>query len=112
MDGLRTCFDHELELLGMRPILKVKRGEEIKRFTGRKFIRRVDVNLQHYSLSDSERTESDEVFALMGFCAACDSNSLLKFRDIFKGQAEQEEGVTLEYGNNRLSQSAGKQLAT
>jgi len=89
--GLRTCFDHELELLGVRPVLKVERGEEIKRVTGRKFIRRVDVNLQHYSLSDSERTESVEVFALMGCCAACDGNSLPKFRDIFKGQAEQEK---------------------
>ena len=75
----------------MRPIVKVERGEEIKRVMGRKFIRRVDVNLQHYSLSDSERTESDEDFALMGCCVAYVGNSLPTFRDIFKGQAVQEE---------------------
>jgi hypothetical protein len=75
----------------MRPIVKVERGEEIKRVTGSKFILRVDVNLQHYSLSDFERTESDEVFAFMDCCAAYVGNSLTTFRDIFKGQAVQEE---------------------
>jgi len=81
----RTCFDHELELLGIRPIAKMERGEDIQRVTGHKFIRRVDVYLQHYFLSDSERTESDEVFALMGCCAPSVGSSLPKFRDIFKG---------------------------
>jgi hypothetical protein len=45
--GVKTCFDHELELLGMRSIVKMERGEEMQCVTGRKFIRRVDVNLQH-----------------------------------------------------------------
>jgi hypothetical protein len=89
--GVRTCFDHEFGLLGMRPIVKLERGEEIQRVTGRKFIRRVNVKLQHYSLSDSERTGSDEVFALMGCCAAYVGNSLPTFRYTFKGQAKQEE---------------------
>jgi hypothetical protein len=91
VDGVRTCFDHELALLGMRPIVKVEREEEIQRVTGRKFIRRVDVKLQHYFLSDSERTESDEVSALRGCCAAYVGNSLPKFRDTFKDQAKQKE---------------------
>lgn len=92
MTGVRrTCFDHELELLGMRPIVKVERREEIQRVKWRKFIRTVDVNLQQYSLSDSERTESDEVVALMRCCAAHVGNSSPKFRDIFKGEAVQEE---------------------
>jgi hypothetical protein len=75
----------------MRPIVKVERGEEIQSVTERKFIRRVDVTLQHHSLSDSERIESDEVFDLMGCCAPYVGNSLATFRDIFKGQAVQEE---------------------
>jgi hypothetical protein len=89
--GVRTYFDHELELLGMRSIVKVERGEEIECVTGRKFLRRVDVNSQHYSLSDSERIESDQVFDLMGCWATYVGSSLPTFRDFFKGQAFQEE---------------------
>lgn len=83
----RTCLDHELGLLGVRPIVKMERGEG---FTGSKFFRRIDVNLQRCSLPDSERIDSDEAFALMGCCAAYVGRYLPTFWDIFKGQAVQQ----------------------
>jgi hypothetical protein len=105
-------FDHELELLGMRPIVKMERREEMQRVTGRKFIRRVDVNLQHYSLSDSERTESDEVFALWVVAQPMFVVLYRGFGTSSRAKQCNKNSLTLEYGNNRLSQSAGKQLAT
>ena len=112
MIGVRPCFSHELELLRMRPIVKTERGEEIQRVTGRKFIRRVDVNLQHYSLSHSERTESDEVFALWVVAHPMLVVLYRRFGTSSRAKQCKKNTLNLEYGNNRLSQSAGKQLAT